>query len=153
MILKKIVPLFLCAMGIISGIADACPPVKIGTLSIEHPWVRPSTGPNTAAYLTITNMSQDPDKLIRAECPDATAVELHNHIEEDGVMKMRPVPFIEIGKDPVELKPGGLHIMLMGLKDSFQGKGSVPLTLHFEKAGKVDVNFSVKIPENKPAAE
>ena len=65
---------------------------------------------------------------------------------------MLPVKFIEIGKGVVSLKPGGLHIMLMGLKDSFQGKEKIPLVLHFEKAGPVTVNFSVKIPEPEKAA-
>ena len=124
-------------------LAIACP-IAVGNLSIGNYWVRPPKGPNTAAYLTITNTTKEPDKLVTVDCPHATTVELHNHSEENGIMKMRPVPFIEIGQNPVEMKPGGLHIMLMGLKGSFQGKETVPLTLHFEKAGKVDINFSVK---------
>lgn len=132
----------------------ACPPLTLGDLSIGHRWIRPSSGPNTAAYLTITNNGQQADKLVQVDCDAATTVELHNHIEDNGVMKMRPVAFIEIGKDPVELKPGGLHIMLMGLKDSFTGKDHVPLTLYFEKAGKITIDFPIKDPKNTspPAA-
>lgn len=127
--------------------ALACPSVSVGNLSITgHRWIRPSTGPNTAAYLTIASPSGQPDKLIKVECEDATTIELHDHINDNGVMKMRPVPFIEISKDPVSLKPGSLHIMLMGLKDSFQGKEKIPLTLHFEKAGAVNLDFLVKVP-------
>lgn len=127
--------------------ALACPSVSVGNLSITgHRWIRPSTGPNTAAYLTIASPSGQPDKLIKVECEDATTIELHDHINDNGVMKMRPVPFIEISKDPVSLKPGSLHIMLMGLKDSFQGKEKIPLTLHFEKAGAVTLDFLVKVP-------
>lgn len=142
----------LLCLGIFFSAASACPPIKVGDLTIVgHRWIRPSTGPNTAAYLTINNPTGQPDKLIRVECDDANTVELHNHIEVDGIMKMRPVPFIEIGSDSVELKPGGLHIMLMGLKPSFQRKEKIPLTLTFEKAGTVTIDFSVKVPDAKPA--
>lgn len=116
----------------------------MGNLSIEGCWVRSSTGPNTAAYLTLTNTGKEADRLIKVECPDAAAVELHTHIEEGGVLKMRPVPFIEIDKGSVEMKPGGLHIMLMGLKDSFKGKKTILLTLHFEKAGAIPIDAPVK---------
>jgi periplasmic copper chaperone A len=146
--LKKIlIPTFMI-MGIFTAITSACPPITVGNLSIVgHRWVRPTTGPNTAAYLTIKSSDGQSDKLIKVESEDANTVELHNNIEEDGVMKMRPVDFIEVGSEPVELKPGGLHIMLMGLKPSFQGKEKIPLKLTFEKAGEVTVNFSVKVPE------
>lgn len=143
MTIKKISFISACFMAVIVAIASACPPAVVGNLSLEHRWVRSSTGPNTAAYMTINNSSVEPDKLTKVDSEDAAIVELHNHIEEDGVMKMRPVPFIEIG-DPVEMKPGGLHIMLMGLKASFQGKQILTLTLHFEKAGSVNADFPVK---------
>jgi len=149
---KKIFLIGFCFLGLSVAIAYAFPPVTTGNITITgHRWIRPSTGPNTAAYLTITNTSDQPDKLLKVDSEHANAVELHNNIEEDGVMKMRPVAAIEIGKDPVELKPGGLHIMLMGLKNSFQGKDSIPLTLVFEKAGPITLDFSVKEPERAPS--
>lgn len=133
-------------IGLITN-AYTCPPVQIGNLEIiDHRWVRPSSGPNTAAYLTLVNKTQQPDKLVRVDCADATRVELHNHIEEDGVMKMRPVDFIEIGDTPVILKPGSLHIMLMGLKESFHGKKHISLTLCFEKAGCHVLEFPIQKP-------
>jgi len=145
---KKIFLIGFCFLGIIVAIASACPPITTSNITIVgHRWVRPSSGPNTAAYLTITNSSNQPDKLLKVDSEDANVVELHTNIEEDGVMKMRPVASIEIGTDPVELKPGGLHIMLMGLKSSFQGKDSILLTLFFEKAGPITLDFSVKEPK------
>jgi copper(I)-binding protein len=150
MISKKITFMGLCFFGMVASTTTAYPPITVGNLSISNYWVRPSTGPNTAAYLTVTNTTKEPDKIVTVDCPDATTVELHNHIEENGIMKMRPVPFIEIGQGSVEMKPGGLHIMLMNLKSSFQGKETIPLTLHFEKAGKVDITFSVKKQVNVP---
>lgn len=146
--IKKIIPLNLYVIGLFVAITQACPPVTVNNITIVgHRWIRPSTGPNTAAYLTITNPSKTEDKLKQVTCDYATSVELHNNIEENGVMKMHPVKFIDIGADPVELKPGGLHIMLMGLKPSFQGKDKIPLTLVFEKAGSVTMDFSIKAPE------
>ena len=148
MLLKKIIATGFCLSALFTVIALACPPISFGDLTLTgHRWIRPSKGPNTAAYLTITNRGSKPDKLIKVECDFADTVELHNNIEETGIMKMRPVSAIDIGKDSVELKPGGLHIMLMGLKESFQGKEKIPLTLVFDKAGRVTVNFSVKEPK------
>ncbi len=150
MILKKIIftSLFFLAslffMRFMVAMTTACPPISVGDLSIGHRWVRASTGPNTAAYLTITNTSGQPDKLISVDCPQAGRVELHDHINEDGIMKMRPVESIVIGKDPVTLKPGSLHIMLMEIKSPFQEKETVPLTLHFEKAGDLKIDFPIK---------
>jgi len=149
---KKGLFISLWMMGVVVGAATASLPVAVGSLSVDGYWVRSPAGPNTAAYLTIANTSGEGDKLVKVECPDAAVTELHNNIEEDGIMKMRPVPFIEIGKDGVEMKPGGLHVMLMGLRDSFKGKETVPLTLHFEKAGTVDINFPVKTPTDRVMA-
>ena len=130
-------------LGIINAQAET-PSVPIGNLTLTDYWIRPSTGrPNTAAYVTITNQGNQPDKLVKAECVHANTVELHNHIEENGVMKMRRVDFVEAGKKPISMKPGGLHIMLMGLKDSFKDQKAIPITLHFEKAGEINLNFPV----------
>ena len=130
-------------LGIICAHAEA-PSASLGDLILTDYWVRPSTGrPNTAAYVTITNHGDQPDKLVKADCAYAHTVEIHNHIEENGVMKMRPVNFIEAGKKPVTMKPGGLHIMLMGVKDAFKDQKMIPLTLHFEKAGAITLNFPI----------
>lgn len=148
MLLKKISLTSFCLAALFTAITLACPPISVGDVTLTgHRWIRPSKGPNTAAYLTMTNRGSVPDKLIKVECDFADTVELHNNIEEAGIMKMRPVPAIVIGNDAVELKPGGLHIMLLGLKESFQGKEKIPMTLVFDKAGRVTVNFSVKEPK------
>lgn len=123
-------------------------PVVIGGLSIAEYWIRPSTGVNTAAYLTIENNSDQPDKLVKVECQDSKSTELHDNINDNGVMRMRPVSFIGVDKkSTVSLRPGGLHIMLMGLESSFYDKDKIPLTLHFEKAGPVTIDFLVKQPD------
>jgi len=143
--LKKITLISTVCIGILASPTEGHLVQPASSIAIDHPWVRISTGPNTAAYCTLTNTGSDPDKLMRVECMDTTTVELHNHVEEDGVMKMRPVSFIEIGASPVTLKPGSLHIMLMGLKDSFQGKKNISMTLYFQKAGPLQIDFPVKL--------
>src|SRR6516165_7526679 len=67
---------------------------RLGTLTAEHPWSRPTAGPNKlgAAYLTLKNAGQNADTLQSASSPDAERVEIHEHTQDaGGVMKMRPV--------------------------------------------------------------
>ena len=80
-----------------------------------------------------------------ASTPVANKAELHTHIKDGDVMKMREVQSIEIGPhSKVMLKPGGLHVMLMGLKEPLVKGSHFPLTLVFEKAGKMTVDVSVE---------
>lgn len=117
------------------------------TLNITGYWVRPATGENTAAYMTMNNPTPTADKLIKAECAFAETVELHNHINDNGVMRMRPVNDITVpANTDTTMKPGGLHIMLMRLKPEFKNQKTVPITLHFEKQGVVTLNFPVQVP-------
>lgn len=120
---------------------------KVGNLEIKGCWARPGQQQkNTAMYMTIKNtMASNGDRLIKAECLAANAVELHDHINEDGIMKMRPVDGIAI-KDTAELKPGSLHIMLMGLKQDLKEGEHIEMKLSFEKAGAI----TVKVPVQKP---
>src|SRR4051812_42860502 len=98
MFLNKIALASLLALGITVTLAEG-PSVSVGNLRLENYWVRPSTGgPNTAAYLTIINPDDQPDKLLKAGCPHATTIELHNHSDEGGIVKMRPVSFVEVNK-------------------------------------------------------
>ena len=85
------------------------------------------------------------DRLISAAAPISAKTELHTHINDNGVMRMRKIPAIDLpAGETVTLKPGGLHVMFMGLKAPLQEGGSFPLTLTFEKAGTVTVQVSVK---------
>jgi hypothetical protein len=120
---------------------------KAGNLLIGHPWARATTGQmgTGAAYLTVTNNGQDPDRLVGATSPVATEASLHVHIMEDGAMKMRPVDGIEIAPGAsVALMPGGLHIMLVGLNAPLKEGNSFPLILTFQKAGPVTVSVLIE---------
>jgi copper(I)-binding protein len=116
--------------------------VKVGSLELTNLWTRatPPKAPTGAGYLTITNTGSEPDTLTAVSTPDAEKGELHIMEVKDGVMTMHPVEGgIEIpAGSKVTLAPGGLHLMFIGLKQSFEDGGKLPITLVFEKAGSVD---------------
>jgi copper(I)-binding protein len=119
----------------------------IGDLTVSNAWTR-ATAPsakNGGAFMTIANKGGTPDRLVAASTPASAVTELHTHRMEDGVMKMRPV---EGGIDvpaggAAELKPGGLHVMFLGLKAPLAEGSTVPVTLTFEHAGTVTVDVTV----------
>ncbi|MFQ5618570.1 MAG: copper chaperone PCu(A)C [Rhodospirillales bacterium] len=121
--------------------------VHLGSLTVSHPWARASAGKAKAgaAYVTITNDGRQVDRLVKVASPIAGKARLHTHMMEGHMMKMRPVEAIGIGPGkPAVLKPGGLHIMLMGLKSPLKQGETFPMTLTFEKAGAVEVRVMVK---------
>lgn len=96
-------------------------------------------------YLKITNTGKSPDRLVSAISAGADRVEIHEMSMTDGVMKMRPLAdglTIKPG-ETVELKPGGLHMMFMDIKQPLKQGDKLKATLTFEKAGKLDVSFDV----------
>ena len=138
-------PAALLVTALLSNLATAAD-YTLGDLAIHKPWARASIGQAQAgaAYVTVMNKGSLPDRLIAAEGEVANRVELHTHMMEDGVMKMRPVKAIEVAPgEPAVLKPGGLHIMLMGLKAPLVQGQSFPLTLVFEKAGRVEIEIPI----------
>jgi hypothetical protein len=118
---------------------------ETATLELKDAWARATPGgaQTAAAYLTIE--SPTADRLTGADTPVAAKAELHIMKTENGVMKMRPLADIDLpaGK-PITLKPGAMHIMLMGLKAPLRPGQSFPLTLHFAKAGTREVNVAVE---------
>lgn len=120
---------------------------KLGALEIDHPWARatPGAARNGAAYLKIENKGATADRLIGAEAAVAATVELHTHVHEGGVMKMRPSGPIDVpAHGAATLQPGGLHVMLIGLKAPLKEGDRFPLTLVFEKAGKLALEIQVE---------
>lgn len=116
--------------------------------TVGAPWARATAGraETGAAYLTLKG-GDSADSLVAAASPVAATVELHTHLEEDGVMRMRPVASIPVGSgEKVELKPGGLHIMLIGLKGPLKEGKRFPLTLTFQRAGTVEVEVPILAP-------
>jgi hypothetical protein len=127
--------------------APAADTAKVGDIAIDQPWARASLGnaPNSAAYMILQNTGAVPDRLIGGSTPVATQVQLHTHVMEGGVAKMRPVDAIEVAPgQPTVLEPGGAHVMLQGLTQKLEEGTTMPLTLVFEHAGKVMLEVPVE---------
>lgn len=123
--------------------------VKLGDLVIDQAWARPTIGAmkTGAAYMTIANNGTEPDQLVAVSGEVADRVELHTHLMEGGVVKMRPVDAIEVAPGaPTVLQPGGNHVMLIGLQAPLKEGDGFTLTLEFARAGKVAVEVSVGMP-------
>jgi len=112
-------------------------------LTVSAAWSRATapTAPTGAIFLTITNAEAVEDRLISAACAAAEVVELHTHTKDDqGVMRMRPVPAITVpANGSAELKPGADHVMLIGLKKPLVAGEKLELTLTFANAGAIPV--------------
>jgi copper(I)-binding protein len=124
-----------------------------GDIRVEHPWARATIGQakTGAAYMTFVNTGGAPDRLLGATSPAAERAEAHAHTMEGNVMKMHPVQAIEVAPgSPTVLKPGGLHIMLFGLKAPLKAGETFPVTLSFERAGPLTVDVLVEQPAAPP---
>ncbi|WP_085317958.1 copper chaperone PCu(A)C [Derxia lacustris] len=139
----------LCAVVVASLAATAfAHEYKLGAIEIDHPWAR-ATVPGQSVgggYVKLVNEGATADRLLAASSPAAARVELHTHeMGADGVARMRPVAAIELpAKGAVELKPGGLHLMLLDLKQPLVVGQRVPITLRFERAGETTVELAVQ---------
>lgn len=146
-------PAFVAAGILASGLFAAAPAAaesatRVGDIALSHAWTR-ATPPNAKAgggFVIIENTGGADDRLVAASAPVSARTELHEMAVVDGIMKMRemadgiPVP----AGATVELKPGGLHVMFMGLAEPLKEGGRVPVTLTFEKAGTVTVDFTIE---------
>jgi hypothetical protein len=122
--------------------------VKVGDLVITQAWSRATPGGSKvgSGYLTIENKGSAPDRLIGSFADVADKVELHEMAMDNGVMTMRPLDK-GLTVEPVttvKLAPGGCHLMLLGIKRPLKRGDKVPVTLEFEKAGKVTVSLDVE---------
>jgi copper(I)-binding protein len=142
----------LIALAAFSAVAMSTPvradDVKAGDLVISQAWSRATPGGAKVAggFMTIENKGTAPDKLVAVSAEIAGKAEVHEMAMDNGVMKMRPLDkglVIEPGKT-VKLAPGGNHLMLQDLKGPFKQGEKVPVTLEFEKAGKVSVSLDVQ---------
>lgn len=120
---------------------------KLGALDIKSAWARatPPKAPAGGAFLSVTNTGAAADSLLGASSDVAKTVELHTHVQQGDVMRMMQVDKIDLpAGQTVALAPGGLHIMLIGLKQPLTEGASFPLELTFATAGKVTVTVDVK---------
>ena len=117
------------------------------SIEVENPYARavPPTAANSAAFMLLQNNSDQERNLVSASSDVSEITELHNHINDDGVMRMRKVPQITVpAKGSVELKPGSFHVMLIKLKQPLQEGDAVNVTLNFDDGSKQDVSMTAQ---------
>lgn len=129
---------------------------KVGPLVIDRPWTRatPKNAPVAGGYLKITNAGTAPDRLTGGSAEVAQKFEIHEMSMDGGVMRMRELKDgLEVPPGAtVELKPGSYHIMMMNLSRPLAKGDRVKGSLTFEKAGKIDVEFTVEAMGGSPAS-
>jgi copper(I)-binding protein len=144
--MRTIASLFAALLAFTASTASARD-YRVGSLDIVGPWSRatPKGAAVGVGYMKITNRGTTADRLLSGSSDVAAKVEVHAMTMDNGVMKMRPTNGgLEIKPgETVELKPGSLHVMFVGLKKPLGTGDHIKATLVFEKAGTVDVEFDV----------
>jgi periplasmic copper chaperone A len=125
-------------------------------VSIDQAWARATApgAPVAGGYMTVRNKGAAPDRLVGASSVAAARVELHVHLKEGEVVKMRQVAAYDIpANGAFELKPGGAHLMFVQIARPFKEGDRIPVKLRFEKAGEVNVEFTVgRLGDSAPPA-
>jgi copper(I)-binding protein len=125
------------------------PAASLGPLQIVKPWARPSSShPDIAGgFMTVVNDGET-DRLVSASCPAAEVVEIHAIRVKGPVLEMRKLEggLVIPPSNRQILKPRGYHLVLSGLASPLAAGGTLPISLVFEKAGSVTVDFSVEAP-------
>ena len=137
----------LVSLGLATLLTGSALVAQAADIGINDPYARavPPTQPNSAVFMTLTNHDKAERALVGAESQAAATVELHTHVAEQGMMVMRRIERIALpaGK-PVELKPGGLHVMLIGLEQRLEPGAEVALTLVYDDGSKASVAAPVR---------
>lgn len=144
--MRKLTPRTLAALLWLTSVPMA---QADSVIQVEDPWAR-ETPPGVrhgAAYMTLVNQGSATDRLIGAHSGVSNVAELHTHLMEDGVVKMRRLEGLNVPPGtPTVLEPGGLHIMLIDLKEPLAAGEHFPLTLEFERSGDATVAVEVRKP-------
>jgi periplasmic copper chaperone A len=135
--------LFILLLGLLVGAsASAAEP----TITAEKAWARTTTSAATTGvvYLSLADTGPAADRLVGVATPVAVHADMHIMVMEGNIMQMRPVDAVDMKPgERIQFKPSGLHIMLTDLKQPLTRGERFPITLDFEKAGKVDVEVLV----------
>ena len=150
--MKRALLLVLFMLGASASLAWADEMTKSGIM-VMKPWAPPSLAGarNGVAYFMLMNHGNAADRLISLSTPVAGKAEVHLEELKEGVMRMRPTgPLTLEPGEMIDLKPGELHVMLLGLKQPLKPGEHFPLTLTFEKAGAMTLEATVS--KSQPAA-
>lgn len=143
--MSALVSALVFSSGVLAAAADQ--------VSVQEPYVRlaPPGAPATGAFMVLKNAGDRDVALVKAENPVSRTTELHNHVNDGGVMRMRPVSAVEIrSRGEAVLKPGGLHIMLIDLKAPLKEGDVVPITLGFDDGSSKKIEARVVRPAAMP---
>ncbi len=145
-------------------VATACgaPVTPSARIRVENAWAVPSAAgapshsgmaggeKSSAVYFVIVNATNTPDALSGATTPVAASAELNETLRVGDVAKMVPVPRVEVpAQGRVEFKPGGLHIMLMGVTQELAVGKKIAVTLRFEKSGAMTLDVPIQLEKSK----
>ncbi len=117
------------------------------SIMVHDPYARamPPGQPNSGAFMTFKNSDSSAHAVVSASSPVSKVVELHTHIHENGMMMMRRIDKIDVpANGETVLKPGGLHVMFIGLKHDLKVGQTVPVTLTFEDGSKKEIEAPVR---------
>ena len=133
-----------------TGCADNAPPAP--DLAVRDAWVREAGAPvvgeapvNSAAYMTIENRGDAADRLLAVDADIARRVELHRTVVDDrGMAIMRPEEAVDVpAGETAQLRPGGLHVMLLGIDSALTSGDTIEMVLRFEKSGRLELRAPV----------
>lgn len=146
--MRKLTFEILAALALtMAAILALAPGVLANDVTVLNAFARASATPqarSAVAYITLMNRGAEADRLLSIATDKAAMAHLHDTKSVNGVVSMEPVEALDLAPgQTVEMKPGGLHIMLMGLKSPLQKDGTLSLELEFEKAGKMTVEVPV----------
>lgn len=135
-----------------AALIAACSPAKPVTyaaanIEVADAFSRPAAqGANGAGFFALTNRNSGPDRLMSVESPIAGRIEIHETSTRGGVMRMEELKqgvSLKAG-ETVVFKPGGKHVMFIGLNQPLEVGGKIPATLVFEKAGRAPIELTVQ---------
>ncbi|MBT0963111.1 copper chaperone PCu(A)C [Denitromonas iodatirespirans] len=145
--LRHLATLWMAALPLLAGAAGMA-----DSIAVEDAHVRqmPAAAPNSAAFLTLINTSTTPIRVTGVGSPVAATVELHDHIQDGEILRMRRIDGIDIPAGArVALAPGGKHVMLIGLKQPLQAGTTVDFRLQFADGS--SAAFSAPVTPIRPA--
>jgi copper(I)-binding protein len=138
----------ICLALLFTGGLASAKDYRVGNITVQAPWSQalPPNAPTVAAYFVISNHGTYPDRLVSVDSPIAGSAELHQHLHQDGMMKMQQLDSLQINpEEDAVFAPMRYHVMLLDLHDDApRAEGEhFPLTLHFENAGDVTVDVQI----------
>ena len=144
-----------CVLALVCARLTLAQTYQAGPITVDHVWARPTVGvvKYSSVYMKLSNTGDEADRLVSVKTVDADDTMLHETRTEDGVAKMVHLENgIEVPPHgSVQLKPLGMHVMLMGVRRALKDGDTIPLTLVFKKLGEVSVEAKVgSAPSSEP---